>query len=135
MDRGTWKITIGTTPMATYTEGVKGEPVGGGPQFMDIPGYGAADKKFVNLGNRDLARKFTITTEHADNAASTDWYLNGAQSLNGVADVTLVHRDYEGDEATYVITGAKVVLEVEEPVGVTTITHLTINGGIAVLQP
>jgi hypothetical protein len=134
-DRGTWKIAIGATDVADYTEVVRGEPVGGGSHFMDVAGYGAADLVYLDLGNRALTRRFVITTQHADNAESVDWYLNGAQSLNGVADVTLTHRDHSGDETIYLITGARVTLEVDEPIGVTTTTRINITGGAAILQP
>jgi hypothetical protein len=133
-NRGTWKIEIGTTTVASYTEVVRGENVGGGPNFMAVDGYGADNRQFINLGNNALTRAFVITQQWDDNKQSVDWYLNGAQALNGVADVTLTHLANDGTEAVYLIAGAQVILEVEEPINVTTTTHLKITGGTAVLQ-
>jgi hypothetical protein len=134
---GFWKISIGSTPLCDYDDAVKGQPISGGPHISEDSlalVLGAVDAKlYQNLGNTDLQRKFEIVREHDDNAHAVDWYLNGAAKLNGVADVLLTH-NWNAVEASYKISGAKVLLEVDEPVGVATTTKLTINGGLAVAQ-
>ncbi|MEI8289800.1 MAG: hypothetical protein WCH99_10030 [Verrucomicrobiota bacterium] len=133
-ERGTWKITVGGDDLATYEDIVKGEPITGGPKFLPVEGYGAANIQWLDLGNEHLHRRFTMTREHPDNTESTDWYLTAAQQFNGVADVLLSHQDYAGAETSYLIAGAQVTVEVAEPVGVCSITTININGGIAVRQ-
>lgn len=135
MDRGTWKIQIGDDVIADYTDVVKGDPVGGGPNVIDPGGYGAPGVTFINLARRKIERRMTITITHDNNADSFDWYQTAAQTYAGVADVLITHRDNAGAETTYKITAANVTLTVEEPINVTSITHLVVTGGQAVKQP
>jgi len=134
-ERGTRQIEVDGEFLATYNDVVKASPITGGPKFQTVEGYGAANVAFIDLGNEHLHRRYTMTREHADNAASEDWFQTAAQQFNGVADVVLTHRSYAGAEAKYLITGAQVTVEVDEPIGVCTITTININGGIAVLIP
>ena len=137
MERGYWKISIGSTPLCDYDDAVKGDPITGGPHISEEPlalALGSSDSPlFQNLGNVNWQRSFAIVHEHADNAAAVAWYLNGAAALAGVADVTLTH-NWNAVETVWKITAAKVQLHVDEPIGVSTTTKLTINGGVAVEQ-
>lgn len=132
-NKGTWKIEIGGQPFADYTDVLQPEGVPGGPELMEINGYGAPGPVYLNLGNTKLARRFTLTREHDDDTDAHDWYQTAAATWAGAADVILTHIDYAGAETKYKITGAKVELDVMTPIGPTTITKLTFTGGPASL--
>ena len=130
-NKGTWKISIGGAAFADYTDILQPEGIGGGPNILEVQGYGAAAPTFINLGNQKLARRFTMTREHASDTAAHAWYQSGPATWNGVGTVVLTHLDYAGAETTFTIAGAKIELEVETPIGPTTITRITITGGAA----
>jgi hypothetical protein len=130
-NRGTWKIAIGGSAFADYTDVLQPEGIGGGPNVLEIQGYGAATPVFLNLGNWKLPRRFTLTREHATDTAAHAWYQTAAATWAGVATVVLTHLDYAGNETTYTILGAKVEIEVLTPIGLATITQITITGGAA----
>ena len=132
---GTWKILIGGQSFADYSAVVTPQPASGGPNIMEVPGYGAAAPLFVALLNLKLIRKFIITYQHATDTDAHNWALTAAQTWSGVNPVLLTHMDYEGNETNYLISGAKIEVAVSEPIGPTTITTLTITGGAAVQQP
>jgi hypothetical protein len=129
-NKGTWTITIGGSDFAGYTDIVTPDDNGGGPNILEIQGYGAAAPVFLNLGNFRLARKFTMTREHDTDTHAHDWFQTAAADWSGVADVVLTHMDYAGVETTYTIDGAKVELSVAQPIGPTTITKLAFTGGV-----
>ena len=137
MTRGFWTISIGSSELCNYEDAVKADPISGGPWISEDAValvLGAANAPlFQNLGNTNLARGFSIVREHADNADAVAWFLNGSAQFNGVADVTLTHQ-WNGEETSWKISAAKVLVSVEEPIGVSTTTKLTINGGLAVEQ-
>ena len=134
---GTWTITVAgqDNPLCTYDDAVKVEPVSGGKSIMAVNGYGALRETFIDLGNIMPVRKFTMTREHDTNTDATSWYMIDGLAYEGVADVTIAHTDYSGVETDWLITGAKVEITIDEPIGVTTTTHITITGGPAVVQP
>jgi hypothetical protein len=130
-NKGTWKISIGGSSFADYTDILQPEGIGGGPNIMEIQGYGAAAPVYLNLGNYKLPRRFTMTRTHASDTAAHAWYQTATATWAGVANVVLTHIDYSGTETTFTINGAKVEIEVETPIGPTTITRITITGGAA----
>ena len=130
-NKGTWKISIGGASFADYTDILQPEGIGGGPTILKIPGYGAAAPMYLNLGNNERPRRFTMTRTHASDTAAHAWYQTATATWAGVANVVLTHIDYSGTETTYTITGAKVEIEVETPIGPTTTTRITITGGNA----
>ena len=134
--RGTWNIEVTgqDNPLCTYNDAVKAEPLNGGRSIMEISGYGAPDVAFLDLDVQSVTRKFTMQREHPDNTTSTAWYMTDAIAYEGVNDVTITHIDGGGVETSWLIPGAKVLITVDEPINVSTITHITITGGNAVIQ-
>ena len=134
---GTWTITVAgqEDPLCSYNDAVKADAVNGGKSIMAVNGYGAPREMFIDLGNIMPVRKFTMTREHITNTDATSWYMVDGLAYEGVADVTIAHTDYEGVETDWLITGAKVEITIDEPIGVSTTTHITITGGPAVVQP
>lgn len=130
-NKGTWKISIGGAAFADYTDILQPEGIAGGPNIIDVNGYGASAAMFLNLGNAKLARRFTMTREHATDTLAHAWYQAAAAVWAVVANVVLTHQDYAGVETTFTITGAKVEIEVATPIGPTTTTKLTFTGGPA----
>ena len=130
-NRGTWKISVGGSAFADYTDILQPEGIGGGPNILKVPGYGAAAPLYLNLGNMELPRRFTMTRTHASDTAAHAWYQAGPATWNGVATVVLTHLDYAGTETTFTIAGAKFEIQIETPIGVATITRITITGGAA----
>ena len=131
-DRGTWKISIGGSTFADYADVLKQDAVAGGHHWQDFPGYGAAAESHIDLGNRKIARKMSVHKIHSTNGDAADWFMTGALAFEGVADVIIYHRDNAGTESNWTIANAKVEVTVEEPINVSTTTHLTITGGAAV---
>src|SRR5580704_5935308 len=134
---GTWQIEVAGQELSlcSTADGVKLEPTSQHRNVMAIEGYGAAGIVFLDLGALANTFKFTMTRTHPDNTTSTAWYVTDAIAYAGVADVTLTHTDYSGNETSWMMAGAKIELTVDEPIGVTTTTHITITGGVVTLQP
>ena len=130
-NKGTWKISIGGSAFADYTDILNPDDIGGGPNIMEVQGYGAAAPTFINLGNLKIARNFTMTREHTSDTAAHAWYQSAIATWAGVATVVLTHLDYSGNETAFTITNCKVELKVAVPLGPTTITKLTFTGGAA----
>ena len=130
-NKGTWKISIGGTAFADYTDILQPEGISGGPNILELPGYAAPAPTYVNLANLKLARHFTMTREHTTDTLAHAWYQTGAATWAGVATVILTHMDYAGVETTFTIAGAKIEIDVATPIGPTTITKLTFTGGAA----
>jgi len=128
-NKGTWKISIGGSSFADYTDILQPDGVSGGPVIQKFEGYGAAAPVFIPLGNTAITRAFTMTREHTSDTAAHAWYQTAIATWNGVANVVLTHVDYAGAETTFTINGAKVELEVTAPIGPTTITKIKITGG------
>jgi hypothetical protein len=130
-NKGTWKISIGGTAFADYTDILQPEGIGGGPNILEIQGYGAAAPVYWNLGNLKLPRAFTMTRQHSTDTLAHAWYQTAEATWGGVANVVLTHLDYAGTETTYTIAGCKVEISVATPIGPTTITKLNFTGGAA----
>ena len=130
-NKGTWKISIGGAAFADYTDILQPEGIGGGPNILEVQGYGAAAPTFINLGNQKLARRFTMTREHTSDTAAHAWYQSGPATWNGVGTVVLTHLDYAGAETTFTITNAKVELTQPRRTGLTAETKVTFTGGAA----
>ena len=128
MNKGTWKISIGGSAFADYTDILEPEPVRGGPRIEEFMGYGATSPIFINLGNTAIVRSFTMTREH-DTDTDAELFRQGAiEEWAGVATVILTHMDYSGTESTWTITNAKVEIEIQQRIGPTTISKITITG-------
>lgn len=130
-NKGTWKISIGGSSFADYTDICEPEGESGGPNILEIPGYGAAAPLFLNLGNSRIPRRYLLTRQHATDTAAHAFYKTAVATWSGVATAVLTHIDYSGTETTYTITGAKVELEMLEIFGYTTVSRITITGGAA----
>lgn len=134
--RGTWQIVVTgqDNPLCTYNDAVKAEPLDGGRSIMTVEGYGAPNVAFLDLAVQTVTRKFTMQREHPDNTASTAWYMTDAIAYTGVNDVTVTHIDIGGVETSWLIPGAKILITVDEPINVSTTTHITLTGGSAMIQ-
>ena len=131
MNEGTWKISIGGSAFADYTDILQPEGISGGPNIVAFEGYGATAPVFVNLGNTKLVRRFTMTREHTTDTLAHAWYQTAAATWAGVATVVLTHMDYSGTETTFTIANAKIEIDVATPIGLATTTKLTFTGGPA----
>lgn len=131
-NRGTWKITIGGADFADYSDVLQPEGNAGGPKIVPVLGYGASAPVYLNLGNYEIPRSFTLTRDHPTNTAATAWYETATQLWGGVASVVvLTHLDYAGVETTFTIQAPRVDIEVATPIGPCTITKIKITGGAA----
>ncbi len=128
-------MTIGATVVADYTDVLAADPVSGGPLIQDENIAGSDAPKFFDRGNKRFVRKFKLTKIWPDNKQSEQWYMTDGPALCGVADVLMTHMAYDGTEATWKMAGAKVEITIAEPIGPTTISDITITGGLPVLQP
>ena len=133
-------LTLGAQVIADVTEVIQRMPMGGGPVVQEsqlaAPFGQASGTQFrAQVGNYAIQRRFKITKLWPDNKQSNDFYETAVATYAGVADVYVSHTDWHGVVTTYLYPQAKVELIVEEPIGVCTVTNLTITGGPAVLQP
>lgn len=130
-NRGNWKLSIGGSSFADYTDVLQPLDHSGGPMVLEFPGYGAAAPYFSNLGNFKGARHYQLDRIHATDKAAHDWWQTAAATWAGVADVVLTHLNYDGTETTYTIAGAKIEISVGMPNGVSTTSKIIITGGAA----
>jgi len=128
---GTWKIQVGPNELANYSDSVQRAPVTGGPVFQNETLLGSAARFRTTRGNWETVRQLTIVKEHSTNKAAVDFYETCVETYAGIYDVLLTHKDYSGVETTYKVAGALVQIETDEPIGVTTISRVTITGGKA----
>lgn len=127
-NRGTWKLNVGGTDLATYDDVLTGLRSGGGPILQTEALLGAAQPARFGRENTVVELGFTLTREHADNAASATFFMLGALTFNGVRDVTIVHQSHAGAETSWTMTAAEVIVQTDDPIGVTTISQVTIRG-------
>lgn len=127
-DRGTWKLTVGGSDLATYEDVLTGLAAGGGPTVQtEELAFGLVPFR-AERGNSVVELQFVLTKEHADNAAAADWFMTGALTFNGVKDVTLTHKDHGGNETSWTMEDAEVRVTTDDPVGVTTVSRVSIAG-------
>jgi hypothetical protein len=127
---GTWKATIGGTSFATYADVFEPQAgASGGPNLMEIQGYGAAAPLYLNLGNAKIPRSFLLTRNHSTDTLAEAFRQTAVATWAGVATVVLTHIDYSGTETTFTITNCKVELAQPDRIGLTTITKVTFTGG------
>ena len=132
--RGTWTIAIGGDAFATTADVISLGDAKGGPNILEIPGYGAAAPLVLDLANLRVSWPLTMTRDHDTDADAYAWYFTAAAVWAGAADVVLTHANYGGTVNTYTFTAAKVELEVAQPVGKTTTTRITLTGGVPALS-
>ena len=133
MARGVIQIVVGGVALADYNDVVDRDPVDGGPVVDEVEQPFADNKAWFARGNFKGVRPMTLTKEFATNKLAWDFFELAAQTWNGVSDVLLTHKDYDGAETTYQITAASVRVVAAQPIGVTVISKVTITGGLAVL--
>jgi len=131
MARGTWSITIGGSAFGSTSDIITPDDVAGGPQIQTVLGYGAAAPVFINQGNWAITRAFTMTREHSTDTDAHNWFQTAIATWAGVATVVLSHTDYESVASSWTIAGAKIEIQVAQPIGLTTITKIKITGGAA----
>jgi hypothetical protein len=127
--RGTWAITIGGESFCTTDDVVSAAAVQGGPQVEQVNLCQGPAPLFLNLLNTALTRRWQITRQWSSNADALAFWHDAGAIWGGVADVVLQHTDYSGDTASIQITGARVDVSVDMPIGVTTVANLTVTGG------
>lgn len=130
-DKGTWKIVIGTETLADYADIVARAPISGGPIIHNEPLVGSANRFRASRANWEIRRDFVIVKEHANNKVSADWYETCVQTFAGLYDVWITHKDHSNVETTYKIASAEVQIETDEPIGVTTVSRVSVLGGQA----
>jgi len=129
MARGTWKISIGGSGFGDYNDVIVPDECSGGPVFDTVQPYGASAPVYLDLGNLNMVRSFTMDRIHASNADATNWFMTAVQTWAGVATVVVTHIDYTGTETTFTIVGAKIEISVGKPIGISTTTKIRISGG------
>jgi hypothetical protein len=131
-----WQLKIGGVLVADYTDDVQALATGGGKNIETVNGYGAAAPVFLDHGNFAGVQRFKVVKEWADDAAAQSWYETGKASYDGVADVLVIRRKILAGGGTLVwkLSGAKIELQIEEPLLSLTITNFTFTG-LPVLQP
>lgn len=127
--RGTVALTIGGDSFGTTDDVIEPQGQSGGPEIRAFLGYGAAAPFYLNLGNLAQQRRFVMTRTHDTNTDAWAWYESALADWAGVADVVIEHTDFAGTTTSFTIAAAKVDLTVDPPIGVTTLTHITITGG------
>jgi len=138
--RGTWKIVIGSTTLADYSDVVKRDSIDGGPMIQTEP-LAFSDAQFqAARGNYMITRNMTVTKTFVDSGGSVanklavDWFETAAQVFNGVYDVLLTHMDMAGVETSYQVLAANVKVVADEPIGITVILKVSISGGKSILH-
>lgn len=130
MASGYYTITIGGDVFASTDDVVNPLGASGGPNIETVQMFGGSAPKFINLGNTQIVRRFTVTRTHAD-APSAFLYRDQAPSAwNGVKDVTI-----DRDGTPIQILAAKVEVEITDCWPPTTIAQLTITGGASAIAP
>lgn len=128
MDRGTWKLTVGGTDLATYEDVLTGFASGGGPEVQTEPlAFGPAPFR-ADRGNAAVHLQFTLTKSHATNTVAAGFFVLSPLTYNGVKDVALTHKDHAGVEAVWNLADAEVRVETQDPIGITTISRVSITG-------
>jgi len=129
-DRGTWKIVIGASTLADYTDVVDPSDSDGGEVVQTEQLFRAASITNLGRDNFQIQLHFSITRESATNAAAADLFLKAPQTYNGVYDVQIIHRDHAGTETTRWLRGASVRVKCAAPIGVTNLMSCSIVGGL-----
>jgi hypothetical protein len=127
-DRGTWELTVGATALVTYADVMTGFTSGGGPLMQVEALLDATVPVRFDRKNTIVELSFTLTKEHADNAASASFFVLAPITYGGIHDVTLTHKSHAGAETDWTIDNAEVEIKVQDPIGVTTISQVTIRG-------
>jgi hypothetical protein len=135
MARGFLDIQIGGVEFATINEVVSREPLKSTAQFMEIMGYGATDKVIVALGNLAVQGGLTMTKDHVTPEDAEAWYQTAAATFTGVNNVLFTKQCFDGTIVAWEHANVKVIVTVEEPMNLTTTTHLEFEGAPAQLQP
>jgi hypothetical protein len=130
-DRSTWKININGTPFAGYADIVTPLDTDGMPLIQRREIYGSNGIAYSQKGNKECSWSFYILIEQSGNAAAIAWWLQMAQTWNGVAAVLLTHKDYTGTETTWRIQQALVHVTSPPPTGVANECRLRISGSEA----
>jgi len=133
MSPGYHKITIGGEPFCDYTDIVEWPAAGGGKKYQVIPGYGAPAVAYLDEGNLEITFEPTVTITWPDNTQSWAFFMT-SKSFDGVADVLITHLDWSGVETIYKIASASVSVSTGNPSGPTTVSKLTIKGGLPQIQ-
>ena len=127
-DRGTWKIVIGSDTLVDYSDVANARDNDGGPLIQSDSLFRGPAVQHRDRNNFELHLVFDITITQANNADAVAFFLQGPQTWSGVNDVTLSHKDHTGTETSYIIAAAAVRLRCQQPIGVTNVAMLTIDG-------
>lgn len=130
--RGTWKLTVDDEDLATYEDVLTGFNASGSRVTQWNPLLEGDEPARFDRGNFVGEWRFTLTKEHADNAASAGWFMTAAQTFNGIKTVVVYHMDYSGAESSWTLAKAEVNVTVQDPIGVVTVSEVSIKAGRAV---
>jgi hypothetical protein len=128
MARGTWKINIGSSDLATYDDVVTPMESDGGPVVQTERLFRAENMKHYERAGFAKSMTLQVVKEFTTNKLATDFWLHCEQTWNGVKDVVLTHQDHTGTETAYTIAGASVRVRCGAPIGVTNIVTVSIVG-------
>ncbi|MGH8023109.1 MAG: hypothetical protein ACRED1_05990 [Limisphaerales bacterium] len=132
---GFYTITVGGVSFATTDEIVSFQAAKSSDEFMEIVGYGAESKVIVALGNLQAQGVIMMTKYHATAEEAFAWFMTAPGSFNGVNDLLVSKQCGDGTTVSWLDSGAKVVVSVEEPLNFCTTTRLEFAGGVPALQP
>lgn len=127
-NRGTWKLTVAGTDLATYEDVLDGFGSGGGPEVQTEPLAWGTQPFRAGRDNAVVELQFTLTKEHASNTVAASFFMLSPLTYNGVKDVVVKHTDHAGAEATWNLASAEVRVQTDAPIGVTTISRVNIKG-------
>jgi len=116
------------TDLATYADVLDGFGSGGGVEVQTEPLAFAAKPFRADRGNAVVELSLKLVKEHATNTLSASFFIMSALTYNGVKDVILTHKAHSGAEAVWNLADAEVRVQTEAPIGVTTISQVTIKG-------
>ena len=135
MPLGFIDIQINGTEVATVNDVVSFDPNKSSVEVMKILGYGAVNVALFGLGNISLSGGCTITKYWDTPEDAWAWFMTAAAQLNGVGQILITKTCVDGTLVAWLFSGVKIIVEVSEPLNLTTITKITFEGPPPALQP